>query len=93
MEYTIKHSSIAAALTVTDENGKTWDCCYMAESKPVQVGVSRSEQQAEDRFRALPLPVQAADNRQYGEVFSLPIERRGEWSKAQVRFTVTDAGE
>jgi len=88
MEYTIDHSSIAGALYVTRKDGQESDCFYISESRPVQVGVSGTEQQAEERFKALPMEVRAAVNRQFGEVFSLPLGSRGAWVFAQMPFIV-----
>lgn len=86
--YTIKHSSIAAAITVTDDFGNQWDCCYLAKNKPVQVGVAGNDAHREGLFMALPESVRAAVNKQYAAVFSVPIEQRGEFVKVQTAAQV-----
>lgn len=88
MQYVISHSTIAAALYVTDPEGNTKTCYYMAEDKPVQEGVAGSEAMAQERFKRYPMEVQAAVNRQFGQVFSLPIERRANWVANQLPFVV-----
>lgn len=88
MKYVIAHRTIAAAIEVTGPDGKEYLCYYMADGKPVQEGVSGSAESAEKRFLALPLPVRRVVEYQFRQVFALPIERRGDWVKAQVPFEV-----
>lgn len=88
MKFLIEQRTIAAAITVHAEDGTQYDCYYIAPGKSVQVGVSGTEQAAEARFLVLPMEVRAAVNRQFGEVFSLPIGRRDIWVKSQIPFTV-----
>jgi len=87
MKYTIKHGSIAACQQVTDENGKGFDLIYLRDSVTVE-GVRGTEQDGVNRFNALPIEVRAAVNMQFGIVFSLPIEQRGEFCKNSQSFSV-----
>jgi hypothetical protein len=84
MNYTIKHGNIAAVCEVTKPDGTVVSLIYLADGK---LPVTHPSNTPKD-FEALPLAVQAAVNRQFGQVFSLPIGRRDEWVKAQVPFEV-----
>lgn len=88
MKWLITHGSIASVLFVTTPDEKKLDCFYIAEGRLVQVGVSGTEADAENRFLALPMEVRAAVNKQFGIVFSLPVHCRGDWVKAQLPFEV-----
>lgn len=74
-KYTIEHGSIASVQYVIDEAG----------SRVTVVGET-SEKQPE--FDRLPLEVRAAVNRQFGLVFSLPVDRRQAFIDASTPFTV-----
>lgn len=79
MIYAIKQSNIAACIHVSDQSGRVWDCCYMSDTRPVQVGVSGDDADRENLFRTLPEAVRDAVNKQYAEVFAVPIEKRGDF--------------
>jgi hypothetical protein len=79
MKYTIKQGNISACIAVFDETGKTWNCIYMADGKPIQEGVSGSNADGIARFMQLPQQVREAVERQFVEVFALPIEDRAAW--------------
>ena len=83
MTYTIQHGNIAAVQYVDTPEGKRVTCVYLSDGKPVE----STDRDARD-FAALPMEVRAAVNRQFGQVFSLPLESRDVWVKAQVPFTV-----
>lgn len=88
MIYTISHRAIAAAVMVTDQEGREHACYFMAEGTPVQEGVSGSAETAEKRFLALPEKVRSAVEYQFRQVFALATERREDWLKAQVPYEV-----
>jgi hypothetical protein len=71
--YTIKHGSIAAVQYVTLPDGDV-------------VTVTDSKQDME--IKCLPLEVQAAVNRQFGIIFSLPYNRRESFIQDSVPFEV-----
>lgn len=71
--YTISHSSIAACQYVTLPNGN-------------QIRVTDSKDDLD--LPRLPLEVQAAINRQFGIVFSLPYASREQFIKDSIPFTV-----
>jgi len=74
MKYTIKHGSIAAVQYVTLPDGKT---------------VSVTDSKDDPTLPKLPLEVQAAVNRQFGIVFSLPYNARESFVKNSIPFEVT----
>lgn len=71
--YTIRHGSIAAVQWVTLPNGK-------------QISVTDSKEDLD--LPKLPLEVQAAVNRQFGIIFSLPYASREQFIKDSIPFTV-----
>lgn len=79
MKYTIKHGNISACIAVTDETGKTWDCIYMAEGKPIQEGVSGNDAAGIARFMQLPEEVREVVESQFRKVFAIPLENRAAW--------------
>ena len=93
--YTIKHSNIAALIHVL-VNGKELDYVFMGEpERPLGneiltnsvKGTPLTEKIAP--FNSLPMEVRAKINKQFGNVFSLPLKERGKWVKAQTPFKVT----
>jgi len=72
--YTITHGSIAAVQYVTLPDGR-------------RITVTDSQEPDPDKD-ALPLPVLAAINRQFGIVFSLPYERRQAFIENSIPFNV-----
>ena len=75
-DYTITHGSIAAVQYVDKPDG----------TRVTVVGMT-SELQPE--FEALPLAVRAAVNRQFGDVFSLPYNKREDFCKNSVPFVIS----
>ena len=73
--YTIRHGSIAAVQYVTLPDGK-------------QVSVTDAKDGSEHNLSRLPLEVQAALNRQFGTIFSLPYGMREQFIRDSVPFTV-----
>lgn len=71
--YTIRHGSIAAVQYVTLPNGK-------------EISVTDSKEDLD--LPKLPLEVQAALNRQFGIVFSLPYASREQFVRSSIPFTV-----
>jgi len=71
--YTIRHGSIAAVQYVTLPNGK-------------EISVTDSKDDLD--LPKLPLEVQAAVNRQFGIVFSLPYASREQFVRNSIPFTV-----
>ena len=71
--YTIKHGSIAAVQYVTKPDGAV---VYVTDSKD------------DLDLPKLPLEVQAAVNRQFGIIFSLPYERRQAFIDSSIPFSV-----
>ena len=77
MKYTIKQGSIAAMIHVTDETGRVTDCIYMSENKqPEAYPQGNCGGEGVFAWGALPLSVRAHVNRQFADVFSLPVDRR-----------------
>jgi hypothetical protein len=74
MKYTIRHGSIAAVQYVTLPDGKT-----------VTVTDSKEPDREKD---ALPIPVLAAVNRQFGTIFALPINQRQTFIDNSIPFDV-----
>jgi hypothetical protein len=83
MNYVLKPGNIASVLYVTTENGKTFDCIYAAENKPVEVWPNQT-------IEVLPIPVRAAVNKHFGTMFALPLERRGAYIKSLIPWVVRD---
>lgn len=83
--YSIHHGNIAACCTVTTVTGEEINLIYESASR-CPVTLTRGDEEA--AFKALPLKVREAVNRQFSEVFSLPLEQRGDWVKAQNPFLV-----
>jgi len=75
MKYEIKHGSIASVVYVTDENGK-------------QITVVGQTSEKQPEFDKLPLKVRSAINRQFGMVFSLPVNSRQRFIDANIPFIV-----
>ena len=73
MKYTIKHGSIAAVQHVTLPNGKT---------------ITLTDSKEDPNVGILPLEVQAAVNRQFGIIFSLPVSAREDFIQNSVPFEV-----
>lgn len=73
--YTIRHGSIAAVQWVTLPDGK-------------EISVTDAKDGSEVQLPKLPLEVQAAVNRQFGIIFSLPYASREQFIKDSVPFTV-----
>lgn len=71
--YTIRHGSIAAVQWVTLPDGK-------------EISVTDSKDDLD--LPRLPLEVQAAVNRQFGIIFSLPYALREQFIKDSIPFTV-----
>lgn len=85
MLYTIKQSSIASIIVVTDDSGNTTDCIYMAENK--QPEAYKNNSMAGNGVAAwddLPLTVKAFVNRQFSTVFALPVADRQDFVKSCV---------
>jgi hypothetical protein len=75
-KYTIRHGSIAAVQYVK---------CH---SDGVEVAVTDAKDGSEIALKNLPLAVQAAVNRQFGIVFSLPYASREDFVKNSIPFDV-----
>ena len=71
--YTIKHGSIAAVQYVTKPDG-------------AKVAVTDSKEDLD--LPKLPLEVQAAVNRQFGIIFSLPYEQRQAFIDSSIPFDI-----
>lgn len=84
MKYRIKHGNIAGILYVTmsGSDGKEYAYAFINNTQTELAGGFWP------LFDDLPLAVRAAINKQFGQVFSLPVEQRGAWVKAQVPFEV-----
>jgi excinuclease UvrABC ATPase subunit len=83
MKYTIKPGSIAAVQYVESEDNRRWTAVYLAEGKQPEItGVSGSGKST------LPMPVLAAINRNFGMMFSVPVERRQALIDATVPQTI-----
>lgn len=84
-KYRIRHGNIAALLYVTlDNDPKEYEFVYVSgQQQP-----TRAVAGFWPLFDDLPLEVRAAINRQFGQVFSLPLEQRGAWVRAQVPFDI-----
>ena len=87
MIYKITQGGIAAVITI-NAGGTDYNAYYMAADKPVQLGCAGTEADAIDRFMALPLEVRAAVNKQFHEVFAVPVALRSEAVKNRVPFFV-----
>jgi hypothetical protein len=74
-KYTIRHGSIAAVQYVKCPDG-------------VEVAVTDAKDGSEIALKNLPLAVQAAVNRQFGIVFSLPYASRDVFVKNSIPFEV-----
>jgi hypothetical protein len=74
MKYTIRHGSIAALQYVTLPDGKT-----------ITVTDSKEPDREKD---ALPIPVLAAVNRQFGTIFALPLNQRQAFINNSIPFDV-----
>lgn len=74
MKYTIKHSCIAACQYVTLPDGRE-----------IMVTDSKEPDREKD---ALPIPVLAAVNRQFGIIFSLPYSQRQSFIDNSIPFDV-----
>jgi len=75
MKYIIKHGSIASIQYVTFPYGEI-------------VSVTDATDGSEIILPVLPLPVQAAINRQFGIVFSLPYEMRQAFIDNSIPFEI-----
>ena len=87
MIYKITQGGIAAVITICAD-GKEQSAYFMAGDKPVQLDCAGTERDAIDRFMALPLEVRAAVNKQFHEVFAVPVALRSEAVKNRVPFFV-----
>ena len=87
MIYKITQGGIAAVITICAD-GEEHSAYFMAGDKPVQLDCAGTERDAIDRFRALPLEVRAAVNKQFHEVFAVPVALRSEAVKNRVPFFV-----
>ena len=85
MTYTIKHGRIAAVQYITTPEGESLTAVYMSEERLPEV--SRTGGSA-NIWNTLPLPVQAAINKQFGAVFSLPYAARENFVLSSVPFEV-----
>ena len=85
MIYKISQGSIAAVITISAD-GAEHNAYYMAADKPAQLGCVGTERDATARFMALPLEVRAAVNKQFHEIFAVPLAIRGEAVKNRVPF-------
>jgi hypothetical protein len=73
MKYTIKHGSIAAVQYVTLPDG---------------IVVTVTDSKDDLGIKKLPLKVQAAVNRQFGAIFSLPYSQRQSFIENSIPFDV-----
>ena len=71
MKYHVK-PGIAACVTVTDDNGKEYFCVFMNDGKPVEEGVSGSQEDRIQRFAALPQTLKNSIDAHFKTVFDLP---------------------
>ena len=84
--YTIKPCNVAACCDVFSPDGKQTSFIFMAEGKPI----ATIKDETGKEFQAMPLVIRAAVNKHFGTVFALPIDRRGEYLKACIPFTVQE---
>jgi hypothetical protein len=82
MKYTIKPGSIAAVQYVESEDNRRWTAVYLADGKQHEIT------DAAGRHATLPMPVLAAINRNFGMMFSVPVERRQALIDATVPQTI-----
>ena len=87
MIYKITHGSIAAVITI-NAGGTEHNAYYMAADKPAQLDCAGTEADSVARFMALPLEVRAAVNKQFHDVFAVPLAMRSEAVKNRVPFFV-----
>jgi hypothetical protein len=86
MNYTIKHGRIAAVQYITTPEGESLSAIYTSEEKPPEAYPDGN--MSRDIWNALPLPVRAAINRQFGIVFSLPYNSREDFVMSSQPFIV-----
>lgn len=88
-KYFIQQGNISSVITVTDySTGQKYDCFYISDTRPVQLGIAGTKEDAENRFRSLPMEVQAAVNKQFGTIFNIPGHMRHEFIRNFVPFEV-----
>lgn len=73
MKYKISWSNISAIIHV-DVDGRRYDFIYMAECKTEAYPDGNLRVDIWDNF---PLEIRAAVNKQFGVIFSMPVEKRG----------------
>ena len=89
--YTIKPGSIAAVQYIECGDGRRMTAIYMSEERQPEVHLDgRGLANIRD---TLPVPVLAAINRNFGLMFSLPVERRQALIDNTQPVTVTVEGE
>lgn len=96
MKYRIKHGYIASVIyvLVIDAyfSSESISCCYIADGKPIECGVSPDDELRKNTFKALPQAVQDYITKQFAEVFALPLEQRRAWIAKQTAHEI-DTGE
>jgi hypothetical protein len=86
MNYTISHGRIAAIQYITTPTGEQFCAIYQSEQK--QPEAYPEGNMSRDIWDTLPLPVQAAINRQFGIVFFLPYSARENFVLNSIPFEV-----
>jgi hypothetical protein len=87
MNYTIKQGRIAGIQFITTPEKKEIGAVYMSKQKQPEAYFEGD--QSRDVWETLPLPVQAAINRQFGIIFSLPYSARENFVLSSIPFEVT----
>lgn len=87
MNYTISHGRIAALQYITTPAGEKLRAIHMGEEDKTVVHPESGG--GINYWQSLPLPVQAAINRQFGIVFSLPYSERESFVLSSIPFEVT----
>lgn len=85
MTYTIKQGRIAAVQYIETPAGEHLTAVYLGEENQPEITHTGD---ARDIRESLPLPVQAAINRQFGIVFALPYASREAFVLSSQPFTV-----
>ena len=84
MNYTISHGRIAALQYITTPTGEKLRAIHMGEG----LTEAHPEGKGINVWETLPIPVQAAINRQFGTVFALPYASRENFILNSIPFEV-----
>ena len=85
MSYTISHGRIAALQYITTPTGEKLRAIHLGEG----LAEAHPEGRGTNVWGTLPLPVQAAVNRQFAIVFALPYASRENFVLTSIPFEVT----